>query len=216
MRYAGSHPQLQLARQFAGSLADECELLFVVAVSTVQDSLLGHPARSLARLIARLTDLLDSAQASAQGNNAVRVTCATMSNEDEMRMAQTVRGMLVRNMRSGFAMHEMSIAESVLQIVEDAARAEGGRKVNAVWLEIGQLASVEKESLRFCFDVVTRDSIAQGARLEIIETAGQGWCMKCACNVPLTALYEPCPGCGGFQIQVTGGEEMRVKELEIE
>ena len=113
-------------------------------------------------------------------------------------------------------MHEMSIAESVLQIIEDTARAEGCARVKAVWLEIGQLAGVEKESLRFCFDVVTRDSVAQDAKLEIIETAGQGWCMECAQNVAVTARYEPCPNCGGLQIEVTGGEEMRVKELEVE
>jgi len=75
---------------------------------------------------------------------------------------------------------------------------------------------VEKESLRFCFDVVTRDSVAQDARLEIIETAGQGWCMECSRNVAVSARYEPCPICGSFQIEVTGGDEMRVKELEVE
>ena len=64
-------------------------------------------------------------------------------------------------------MHEMSIAESVLQIIEDTAQAEGCARVKAVWLEIGQLAGVEKESLRFCFDVVTRDSVAQDAKLEM-------------------------------------------------
>jgi len=110
----------------------------------------------------------------------------------------------------------MSIAESVLQIIEDKARSDGYAKVNAVWLEIGQLAGVETESLRFCFDVVARDTVARDARLEIIETAGQGWCMECACNVAVTARYEPCPSCGSFQIEVTGGEEMRVKELEVE
>ena len=113
-------------------------------------------------------------------------------------------------------MHEMSIAESVLQIIEDKARTDGYARVRAVWLEIGQLAGVETESLRFCFDVVTRDSVARDARLEIIETAGQGWCMECARNVAVTTRYEPCPNCGSFQIEVTGGEEMRVKELEVE
>ena len=113
-------------------------------------------------------------------------------------------------------MHEMSLAESVLQIIEDTARAEGYARVKAVWLEIGQLASVEKEAMRFCFEVVTHDSIAQDARLEIIDTAGQGWCMECACNVAVTARYDPCPQCGGVQIEVTGGDEMRVKELEVE
>ena len=113
-------------------------------------------------------------------------------------------------------MHEMSLAEGIVQLVEDAARADGSTKVTAVWLEIGQLAAVEKESLRFCFDAVTRGGIAEGARLEIIETPGQGWCMKCEGNVAVTALYDPCPVCGSYQIQVTGGSEMRVKEFEVE
>ncbi|MCG6932017.1 MAG: hydrogenase maturation nickel metallochaperone HypA [Gallionella sp.] len=120
------------------------------------------------------------------------------------------------NIRQGFAVHEMSIAESVLQIIEDKALSDGYARVKTVWLEIGQLAGVETESLRFCFDVVTRDSVARDARLEIIETAGQGWCMDCARNVAVTARYEPCPICGSFQIEVTGGDEMRVKELEVE
>jgi hydrogenase nickel incorporation protein HypA/HybF len=113
-------------------------------------------------------------------------------------------------------MHEMSIAESVLQIIEETAHDQGYARVKAVWLEIGQLAGVEKESLRFCFDAVTRDSIAEDARLEIIETAGTAWCMECACSVAVTARYESCPNCGRAQIEVTGGGEMRVKELEVE
>jgi hydrogenase nickel incorporation protein HypA/HybF len=113
-------------------------------------------------------------------------------------------------------MHEMSLAEGIVQLVEDAARADGCTKVTSVWLEIGQLAAVETESLRFCFDAVTHGSIAEGARLEIIVTPGQGWCMKCEGNVPVTVLYDPCPVCGSHQIQVTGGSEMRVKEFEVE
>jgi hydrogenase nickel incorporation protein HypA/HybF len=113
-------------------------------------------------------------------------------------------------------MHEMSLAESILQIVEDAARTEGCTRVKAVRLEIGQLACVEQEALRFCFDAVVRGSIASDARLEIIDIPGQGWCLQCSRSVPLAALYEPCPICGGHQIQVTQGEQMRVRELEIE
>lgn len=113
-------------------------------------------------------------------------------------------------------MHEMSLAEGIVQLVEDTVRADGCSKVKAVWLEIGQLAAVEKEALRFCFDAVTRDTVVEGARLEIIETPGLGWCMKCEGNVAVSALYDPCPVCGSYQIQVTGGNEMRVKELEVE
>jgi len=112
-------------------------------------------------------------------------------------------------------MHEMSLAEGVLQIVEETARQQGCERVSAVVLEIGRLSSVEVEAMRFCFEVVTRGSVADGARLEIVDTPGSGWCMQCSESVAVEALYSPCPKCGSYQLQVTAGTEMRVKELEI-
>jgi hydrogenase nickel incorporation protein HypA/HybF len=112
-------------------------------------------------------------------------------------------------------MHEMSLAEAVLQLIEEAAREQEFAKVTTVWLEIGQLSGVEVEAMEFCFDAVTRDSIAAGARLEIITLPGIGWCMACSMTVPMAEVFGECPRCGGHQMQVTGGTEMRVKELEV-
>lgn len=113
-------------------------------------------------------------------------------------------------------MHEMSLAEGVLQIIEDAAKEQNFSRVRTVWLEIGQLAGVEAEAMRFCFEAVVRDSIAQGANLEIIAVPGQAWCQYCAAAVNVKALYDECPKCGSLQVQVTGGNTMRVKELDVE
>ncbi|MDR2220624.1 MAG: hydrogenase maturation nickel metallochaperone HypA [Methylobacillus sp.] len=113
-------------------------------------------------------------------------------------------------------MHEMSLAEGVLQLIEDAAHDQDFHRVKKVWLEIGRLANVETEAMRFCFDAVMRDSVADGAELEIVETPGQAWCMKCSQAVQLQALSDECPLCGSYQLQVTGGDELRVKELEVE
>lgn len=113
-------------------------------------------------------------------------------------------------------MHEMSLAEGVLQLVENTARREDARRVKLVVLEIGRLSSVEPDALRFCFDVVTHGSIAQDAGLEIVDVPGAGWCMPCGETVPLDELYGACPKCGSHQVQPTGGTEMRVKEIEIE
>jgi hydrogenase nickel incorporation protein HypA/HybF len=110
----------------------------------------------------------------------------------------------------------MSLAEGVLQIVEDAARVQGFSRVRLVRLEVGRLANVEPEALRFCFDAVTRGSLAEGAGLDIVDTPGAGWCMQCSDSVPVAALYDACPRCGSFQVQVTAGTEMRVKELEVD
>lgn len=112
-------------------------------------------------------------------------------------------------------MHEMSLAEGILQLIEDAARQENVRRVSAVFVEVGQLASVEVESLRFCFDVVVRGSVADGARLEIIDVPGRGWCLDCSESVPMSEKLGGCPRCGGYRVQVTGGTEMRVRELEV-
>jgi hydrogenase nickel incorporation protein HypA/HybF len=112
--------------------------------------------------------------------------------------------------------HEMSLAESVLQIVRDAARSEGFSRVKTVHLEIGQLAGVEPEAMRFCFDVVARSTLADQARLEIIATPGAGWCMICGRQVAIAARFDACPDCGSHQVQATAGTEMRVRELEVE
>jgi hydrogenase nickel incorporation protein HypA/HybF len=113
-------------------------------------------------------------------------------------------------------MHEMSLAEGVLQIIEDAARSQKFGRVRTVWLEIGRLASVEPDALSFCFDAVVHGTCAEGARLEIVDVPGAGWCMDCGESVELAALGDPCPKCGGYKVQITGGTEMRVKELEVE
>jgi hydrogenase nickel incorporation protein HypA/HybF len=110
-------------------------------------------------------------------------------------------------------MHEMSIAESVLGIVQDTARGGGLSRVNAVRLEIGALAAVQTEALRFCFDSVTRGSLAEGAALVIDELAGTAWCFGCNQSVPIAARGDACPGCGGARLQVTTGTEMRVKDI---
>lgn len=113
-------------------------------------------------------------------------------------------------------MHEMSLAEGVLQLVEETARREQAWRVKLVVLEIGRMSSVQPDALRFCFDAVIRGSIADGATLEIVDVPGCGWCMKCAATVPMQELYGACPTCGSHQVQATGGTEMRVKEIEIE
>lgn len=113
-------------------------------------------------------------------------------------------------------MHEMSLAESVLQIIEESARTRGFRRVHTVVLEIGALAAVEPDAMRFCFDAVTRGSIAEGAGFEVVHVPGTGHCIECGRDTELTAVYDACSHCGALPVQVTGGTEMRVKELEVD
>jgi hydrogenase nickel incorporation protein HypA/HybF len=113
-------------------------------------------------------------------------------------------------------MHEMSLTESVVEILREEGRKQGFSRVKTVWLEVGELSGVEPQAMEFCFDAATRGTLAEGARLEIVRTPGQGWCLDCEKTVPLGERFGACPECGHYHVQMTGGDEMRVKELEVE
>jgi hydrogenase nickel incorporation protein HypA/HybF len=113
-------------------------------------------------------------------------------------------------------MHEMSICESLLQILEEEAKTGGYRRVRTVWLEVGPFSGVEHEALLFSFDAVTRGTLAEQARLEICQTEAQAWCLPCGENKTIKNRYDACPTCGSHQLQLTSGEELRIKELEVD
>ncbi len=113
-------------------------------------------------------------------------------------------------------MHELSIAQGIVDLVEGEARVQHFGKVKKIHLVVGALASVEPEALLFGFDSVARGTVAEGAVLELERPPGTGQCMSCGGEVRLSARGEPCPGCGSYQLLVTSGEELRVADLEVE
>jgi len=112
-------------------------------------------------------------------------------------------------------MHELSLAENIIQIIEAAAVAQQFERVRVVWLEIGCMAGVEPDALRFCFDAAAHGTVAQDARLEIVETSGCGTCLDCGSTHPVSMLLDACPACGSYAVEVVGGKAMRVKELDV-
>jgi hydrogenase nickel incorporation protein HypA/HybF len=107
--------------------------------------------------------------------------------------------------------HELAIAEEVVAIV--AARTDGAR-VTRVVLEIGRLCAVLPDAMRFCFDLATEGTVAEGARLEIIEIPGRGQCRGCGAEVVLDRPFGRCR-CGGSDLEWLAGEELRVKEVTL-
>ncbi len=113
-------------------------------------------------------------------------------------------------------MHEMALCESIVQILETEAKRQSFARVRSVRVEVGALSHVEPQALEFCFDAVSRGTLAEGARFEILTTEGQAWCLDCEQSVAIAMRYDPCPGCGGHRLQVTGGEELKIKDLEVD
>lgn len=113
-------------------------------------------------------------------------------------------------------MHELSLTEALIDLVEAESRRQGFARVRAVHVEIGALSSVGPDAMRFCFDAVTRGTIAEGATLDVVTTPASGWCPDCVRTVPVLERFGPCVDCGGFRVQAAGGDDLRLKELEVE
>ena len=112
-------------------------------------------------------------------------------------------------------MHELSICQSLVDLIADQARTQKFDRVRRVVVEVGALSHVEPDALAFSFDSVTAGTLAEGAALDILEPAGQAWCMTCDDTVEIARRGDPCPTCGGFRLMVTGGQDLRLKELEV-
>lgn len=112
-------------------------------------------------------------------------------------------------------MHEMSLVDGILRILEEQAREQDFTEVRTVWLRVGALSHVDPEALRFCFQAASPGTLAEGAALEILCAPGEGWCMDCASRVTIPAHGAPCPACGGDRVRPTGGDDLAISELEV-
>ena len=110
-------------------------------------------------------------------------------------------------------MHELAISEA---IVSEVCACVGTGSVVRVVLEIGQLAAVMPDAVRFCFEVAARGTMVEGAALEIVEVPGVGRCRRCEGRVALEDCHVGvCAGCGGLDLDVIGGRELRIKCVEV-
>lgn len=112
-------------------------------------------------------------------------------------------------------MHEMSLAGGVLQLIEKAAVRERFVRVQRLTLEAGALAGVEVRALRFALEALAPGTVLEGADVVIEEPPGQAWCLRCSEPVAIASRADPCPRCGSYQLQPTGGTELKVLDLVV-
>jgi hydrogenase nickel incorporation protein HypA/HybF len=112
-------------------------------------------------------------------------------------------------------MHEMSLVEGIRGIVLDQARVHGFDRVTRLRIEIGQFAGVEKAALAFAWDVVMAGSPAEGATLEMIDMPATVLCFDCGATVEIADRLDPCPLCGGGRLMPQGGDDMRIRDMEV-
>ena len=112
-------------------------------------------------------------------------------------------------------MHEISLAGGILRMVEAAAARENFLRVARLHLEVGVLAGVEPQALRFALTAMMPGTCLEGGEIAIDEIPGVARCLSCAASVEIASHIEPCPRCGKYTLQATGGTELRVVDLVV-
>ena len=113
-------------------------------------------------------------------------------------------------------MHEVSVAQSVVDLVEKEAKAAEAILVTSVELDIGSLSGVETEALEFAWEMVVKDTLLARAELQINYITARARCKECSSEFDSDNYFTPCPSCGSFSFDVYQGRELQVKSFNIE
>jgi hydrogenase nickel incorporation protein HypA/HybF len=109
--------------------------------------------------------------------------------------------------------HELSIAESIVQIASDHA---AGRRVYRVDVRTGHLRQVVPSALEFAFELVSQGTSLEGAELVIEQVPAEGICRSCGARSVMTMFPLQCSRCGDLDLEIVAGEELQVESLELE
>lgn len=114
-------------------------------------------------------------------------------------------------------MHEITLCQRALELIEQQAAKHGAKRVTGVWLKIGAFSCVETSSLAFCFDLVCRGSVAEGCKLHLEEQEAECWCETCQQYVTLlTQRVRRCPQCHGDMLQIVADDGLQIRRIEID
>ncbi len=113
-------------------------------------------------------------------------------------------------------MHELSVTQGMLDIVLKYAQQAGAQRITHINLLIGDLTSIVDDSVQFYFDIISRNTIAAGARLIFQRVPATFRCWDCAHTFTPAGRDFTCPHCGGMRVEVIAGNEFRVESIEVE
>jgi len=113
-------------------------------------------------------------------------------------------------------MHEMSIAQGLLDILKEEMRKHQANRLRSVRLHIGQISAIVPESLSFCFEVMTAGTEMEGARLDMEIIPLTGRCRTCEGEFQIQNYAFECPHCHSRDIETMSGQELSIVEMEVD
>lgn len=113
-------------------------------------------------------------------------------------------------------MHEITLCERTLETIEKHARADGAQRITDVWLEVGAFSCVEPEAMDFCFELVCRETMAEGCKLHLSVQNARCYCRQCQQPVELlSSKVKICPKCGSNDLSIEADDGLEIKRIEV-
>jgi hydrogenase nickel incorporation protein HypA/HybF len=113
-------------------------------------------------------------------------------------------------------MHELSVTESVLEIACKHAKKAQAIAVTDIYLVIGRLSSIVDDSVKFYWDMISKDTICEKAKLHFKRLPAKLICLDCRREYELNDDLTPCPNCGSAKVRVLSGDEFNIESIEIQ
>jgi hydrogenase nickel incorporation protein HypA/HybF len=112
-------------------------------------------------------------------------------------------------------MHELSIAQALVEQIERIARRESSSRVESVTLSVGDLCGVDPRALEMAFPLAAEQTIAEGADLKIHTASATVQCRGCGEGGRADPLLLCCGRCGSTDVEINGGRELLITSLEL-
>lgn len=113
-------------------------------------------------------------------------------------------------------MHEMGIANSILDAVRKETARYPGSQPRKVGVKLGELTAVDPEALRFCFEVLAKETELEGLAIDIEICPRLHLCQNCSAEFPVRDYEFQCPHCGSLNSKCISGDELELAYLEID
>jgi hydrogenase nickel incorporation protein HypA/HybF len=113
-------------------------------------------------------------------------------------------------------MHELSIAENIVEIAEQSAKQENCAVINEIEIEVGIMSGVVIEALEFAMDSMIKQTMLSKAKVKIIQIEGKARCNHCKKVFEIKDFADVCPHCNQYDFDIIQGKELRVKTIKAE
>ncbi|CAG9295157.1 hydrogenase maturation nickel metallochaperone HypA [Celerinatantimonas diazotrophica] len=113
-------------------------------------------------------------------------------------------------------MHEITLCQQTIETVEQYACANGARAITDVWLRVGAFSCIEPAAMNFCFELVCRETLAEGCKLHLELQVAHCFCNHCQKEIELlSSLVKVCPHCGSHDLNIDADNDVTIERIEI-